>query len=77
MWKTAGKDSSEACAIAFKTAQFTQFFRQVWRHIVKSLSLTESVQGAYGRELFRHTSREVCPAGVPSCVLERGSTGIT
>jgi len=29
-----------------KTAQFTQFFRQVWRHTVKSLSLTESVQGA-------------------------------
>jgi len=26
-----------------KTAQFTQFFRQVWRHAVKSLSLTESV----------------------------------
>ena len=26
-----------------KTAQFTQFFRQVWRHTVKSLSLTESV----------------------------------
>jgi len=29
-----------------KTAQFTQFFRQVWRHTVKSPSLTESVQGA-------------------------------
>jgi hypothetical protein len=29
-----------------KTAQFTQFFRQVWHYIVKSLSLTESVQGA-------------------------------
>jgi hypothetical protein len=29
-----------------KTAQFTQFFRQVWPHTVKSLSLTESVQGA-------------------------------
>jgi hypothetical protein len=26
-----------------KTAQFSQFFRQVWRHTVKSLSLTESV----------------------------------
>jgi hypothetical protein len=26
-----------------KTAQFTQFFRQVWRHTVKSLSLTEKV----------------------------------
>jgi hypothetical protein len=29
-----------------KTAQFTQFFRQVWYHTVKSLSLTESLQGA-------------------------------
>jgi hypothetical protein len=29
-----------------KTAQFTQFFCQVWRHTVKSLSLTESVSGA-------------------------------
>jgi hypothetical protein len=27
-----------------KTAHFTQFFRQVWRHTVKSLSLTESVE---------------------------------
>ena len=26
-----------------KTAQFTQLFRQVWRHTVKSLRLTESV----------------------------------
>ena len=26
-----------------KTAQFTQFFRQVWRHTLKSLSLTKSV----------------------------------
>jgi hypothetical protein len=29
-----------------KTAQFTPFFRHVWRHTVKSLSLTESVYGA-------------------------------
>jgi hypothetical protein len=29
-----------------KTAQFTQFFRQVRRHTVKSFSLTESVYGA-------------------------------
>ena len=29
-----------------KTVQFTQFFRQVWRHTVKSLSLTDSVRGA-------------------------------
>jgi hypothetical protein len=26
-----------------KTAQFTQFFRQVWRHTVKSLNLTDGV----------------------------------
>jgi hypothetical protein len=26
-----------------KTAQFTQYFHQVWRHTIKSLSLTESV----------------------------------
>jgi hypothetical protein len=26
-----------------KTVQFTQVFRQVWRHTVKSLSLTETV----------------------------------
>jgi hypothetical protein len=26
-----------------KPAQFTQFFRQVWRHIIKSLSLTKGV----------------------------------
>jgi len=30
-----------------KTAQFSQFFpRQAWRHTVKSLSLTEGVQGS-------------------------------
>ena len=29
-----------------KTVQFTQFFRQVLCHTVKSLSLTESLQGA-------------------------------
>jgi hypothetical protein len=27
-----------------KTAHYTQFFRQVWRHTVKSVSLTQSVQ---------------------------------
>ena len=31
-----------------KTAQFTQSFRQVWRHTVKSLSFTENVQSALG-----------------------------
>jgi hypothetical protein len=29
-----------------KTEQVTQFFRHVWRHTVKPLSLTESVNGA-------------------------------
>jgi hypothetical protein len=29
-----------------KTVQFTHFFRQVLRHTVKTLSLTESVYGA-------------------------------
>jgi len=33
-----------------KTAQFTQFFRPVWRHTVKSLSLTESVDCALRNE---------------------------
>jgi len=33
--------------LPFKTAQFTHFFRQLWRHTVKSLSLTESVEGAW------------------------------
>jgi hypothetical protein len=30
-----------------KTAQFTQFFSQVWRHTVKSLSLTDGVWGPF------------------------------
>ena len=41
--KTTGKDSSEAALLPVKTAQFTQFLRQVWRHTVKTLSLTNSV----------------------------------
>ena len=32
--------------LSVKTVQFTPFFRHVMRHTVKSLSLTESVQGA-------------------------------
>jgi hypothetical protein len=40
-----------------KTAQVTQFFRQVRRHTVKSLSLTECVQGALRRtKLLNYTS---------------------
>jgi hypothetical protein len=31
-----------------KTAQFNQLFRQVWRHTVKSLSLTECIQPFIG-----------------------------
>ena len=38
-----------------KTAQFTQFFRQVWRHRVKSFSLTENVYGAFS-QVFMTTS---------------------
>ena len=45
-WKTTGKDSSEACAIACQNrAVYSVFFLQVWRHTVKSLSLTETVYG--------------------------------
>ena len=29
--------------LPIKTAQFTQFFRQAWRHTIKSLSLTDSL----------------------------------
>ena len=29
--------------LPFKTAQFTQFFHRVWRHTIKSLSLTECI----------------------------------
>jgi len=29
--------------LTVKTAQFAQYFRQVWRHTIKSLSLTDSV----------------------------------
>jgi hypothetical protein len=32
--------------LSVKTAQFTEFFRQLWRHTIKSLSWTESLQGA-------------------------------
>jgi hypothetical protein len=44
--KTTGKDSSEACAFAYKNEQFTQFLRQVWRHTLNSLSLTKNVESA-------------------------------
>ena len=33
----------KSALLLVKTAQFTQFFRQVCRHTVKSFSLTESV----------------------------------
>ena len=46
VWKTTGKDSSEASAIAsHNCAVYSVFLRQVRRHTVKSLSITESVQG--------------------------------
>jgi len=56
LWNSLSELRSSVCEIrleravlrsAFfpvKTAQFTKFFRQVWCHTVKSLSLTESVQ---------------------------------
>jgi hypothetical protein len=37
-----------AALLPVTTAQFTQFFRQVWRHTVKSHSLNESVQRPLG-----------------------------
>jgi hypothetical protein len=43
-----------------KTAQFTQFFRQLRRHTVKSLSLTESVYCALHQQL------RDCPLAVPT-----------
>jgi hypothetical protein len=58
MWNSLSELSSSLCErrlertvlrpalLHVKTAQFSQFFRQVWRHTVKSLSLTESVYGA-------------------------------
>ena len=47
-----------------KTAQFTQFFRQVWRHTVKSLSLTECI----ARFTPRHIPEERKPQ------LQKGET---
>jgi hypothetical protein len=49
VWKTTGKAVLRHALLPAKTAQFTQFFRQIWRHTVKSLRLTESVWGAYDR----------------------------
>jgi len=44
VWKTTGKGSSEACAIACQNyAVYSVFSRQLWRHTVKSLSLTECI----------------------------------
>jgi hypothetical protein len=55
LWDSMNELSSSLCKrrlertvlrpvlLPVKTAQFTQFFRQVWRHKIKSLSLTESV----------------------------------
>jgi len=45
MWKTTGKDSPEACAIACQNwAVYSVFSSGMTRHTVKPLSLTESVQ---------------------------------
>ena len=43
VWKTTGNSVLRPARLPVKTAQFNQFFCQVWRHTVKSLSLTESV----------------------------------
>jgi hypothetical protein len=55
LWDSLSERSSSLCErrlemtflrpvlLPVKTAQFTQFLRQVWRHTVKSLSLTERV----------------------------------
>jgi hypothetical protein len=40
-----GRTVLRPALLPVKTAQFTQFFRQVWHHTVKSLSLTESLNG--------------------------------
>jgi len=58
LWDSLGELRSSLCErrlertvlrpalLPVTTAQFNQFFRQVWRHTVKSLSLTEGVHGA-------------------------------
>ena len=42
-----------------KIAQFARFLRQVWRHTVKSLSLTESVWH-FSFEVFADRRRSLC-----------------
>ena len=66
-----------------KTAQFSQFFRQVWRYTVKSLSLTGGVQGALhtafrvhkiyfaSEDVFRVRDRRLCARDKLHCVCER------
>jgi hypothetical protein len=44
--KSIGKDISEAFAIACQNYAVYSVFHQVWRHTVKSFSLTEIVYGA-------------------------------
>jgi len=41
VWKTTRKTFLRPALLPVKTQKFTQFFRQVWHHTVKSLSLTE------------------------------------
>jgi len=60
VWKTAGKDTSDACVIACQTAQFTQFFLPVWRQTLKSLSWPEfnkKTKGTTSMELFTVTGK--------------------
>jgi len=51
-----------------KTAQFTQFFRQVWPNTVKSLSLNENVEGAL-RNLW------INKPSMRNCLLVSGQSG--
>jgi hypothetical protein len=46
-----------------KTAQLTQFFRQVWPHTVKTFGLTESVKGALDSRtvLVSNTTSDMSP----------------
>jgi hypothetical protein len=48
-----------------KTVQFTQFFRQVWRHTVKSISLTECINIAPLRIIFFVSG---CPRNYSTCM---------
>jgi hypothetical protein len=64
--KDAGKTVLRPVLLPVKTAQFTQFIRQVWHHTVKSLSLTENVLSALNTEVHS----DVTPSGTHNNHLE-------